>query len=164
LEKEAKQREFFRSMEANIFKAMVKGVVPRVHVNGHGNSNSLTEDMDIVKPLPRNNLTSSREKIKKPTLIRTISSIDDEMIAELANDKVGNIDFPSQLSPAMSRSNAKSNFFEGIFDTESTVPYLLPALKKRKAGTASTPSVLRTSFPSLPTALAFANTTKALQI
>jgi hypothetical protein len=93
LEKEAKQREFFRSMEANILKAMDKGVVPGVHVNGHGNSNSnsLTEDMDVVKPLPIHNLTSSRKKIKKPTLIRTISSMDDEMIAELANDKLGNV-------------------------------------------------------------------------
>ncbi len=76
-EKEARQRDFFRSMEANILKAMDKGALPGVHV----------QNEDVVRPLPMS------RKPKKPNLIRTISSMDDDLLAELSRSETpsGNI-------------------------------------------------------------------------
>jgi Splicing factor len=112
-----KQKEFFRSMEANILKAMNRGHVP-------GMDNRPMEE-DVVKPLPssknavmfqehyQSNSRSSRKnssklilannRINKPTLIRTISSMNDELIAELTQnhegDKEGISSPPGMISP-----------------------------------------------------------------
>ena len=81
-EKEQKQRDFFKSMEANILRAMGRGQVP-------GIAHPPKCEDDVVKPLPLSTRTSSihlmsgNKKPKKPTLIRTISSMDNELIAQL---------------------------------------------------------------------------------
>eukprot|EP00557_Chaetoceros_sp_GSL56_P014706 CAMPEP_0176479260 /NCGR_PEP_ID=MMETSP0200_2-20121128/1644_1 /TAXON_ID=947934 /ORGANISM="Chaetoceros sp., Strain GSL56" /LENGTH=511 /DNA_ID=CAMNT_0017875291 /DNA_START=2164 /DNA_END=3699 /DNA_ORIENTATION=+ len=102
-ETQRKQKEFFRSMEANILTAMNRG-----HVPGMENP----ADEDVVKPLPtdmmiqhQSNNTTRKKKLvlssnKKPTLIRTISSMDDELIAELTQNSVDKaISSPGMISP-----------------------------------------------------------------
>lgn len=114
-ETKRKQKEFFRSMEANILKAMNRGHVP-------GMDNPMEED--VVKPLPSsknvvmfqhyqsnsrsnrknsNKLILANNRISKPALIRTISSMNDELIAELAQnhegDKEGISSPPGMISP-----------------------------------------------------------------
>jgi hypothetical protein len=102
-EKEAKQREFFRSMEANILQAMDKGKIPGEHAQ--------TRCEDVVKPLlPKNTVTSSRKKPKKPTLIRTISSMDDELIAELAQG----LDAGEAANGNVSPDSTSTSFFDSL--------------------------------------------------
>lgn len=96
-EKENKQRDFFRSMEKNILKAMDRGHVPGV---------SITNE-DVVKPL-RNSTSNLRKKLKKPSLIRTISSMDDTLIAELTKDI--NISNSGMISP----DSTTSSFFDSL--------------------------------------------------
>ena len=73
-EKERMQLEFFRSMESNILAAVDRGQMPGIEASKE----------DVVKPLPTSNI--SNRKIKKPSLIRTISSMDDALVAELSKD------------------------------------------------------------------------------
>ena len=83
--KEQKQRDFFQSMEANILKCMQTGQIP-------GMSSSPSCE-DKVKPLPRQDeLGSSVEvrgasnSIPKPKLLRTISSMDTNILEELTRE------------------------------------------------------------------------------
>jgi hypothetical protein len=133
-ETQRKQKEFFRSMEANILKALNRGHVPGI------DPNYIEEEKDVVKPLPTTKnmvmllqhqsgsrkhnkklvnvpaaattttntttTTSVSSKNNKPTLIRTISSMDDELIAELTqthpeNHKEGGTRISSYSSPGM---------------------------------------------------------------
>jgi len=99
-EKEKKQRDFFRSMEKNILRAMDRGQVPGVS----------TASEDVVKPL-RNSTSNLRKKIKKPSLIRTISSMDDTLIAELTKD-IGDTKISS--SGMISPDSTTSSFFDSL--------------------------------------------------
>jgi hypothetical protein len=99
-EKEKKQRDFFRSMEKNILIAMDRGEVPGVS----------TASEDVAKPL-RNSPSNLRKKIKKPSLIRTISSMDDTLIAELTKD-IGDSKISS--SGMISPDSTTSSFFDSL--------------------------------------------------
>ena len=100
-EKERKQRDFFRSMEANILKALDNGQAPGMPASG---------GEDVVKPLPKSALLL-RKKPKKPTLFRTISSMDDELIAELAQDTE---DRAMSKTGLVSPDSASTSFFDSL--------------------------------------------------
>jgi hypothetical protein len=96
-EKDRQLRDFFRSMEMNILKASDRGQVPGV---------SATSE-DVVKPL-RNSIS---KKLKKPILIRSISSMDDTLIAELTQD----IEDCNKTSSAMiSPDSSTTSFFDSL--------------------------------------------------
>lgn len=71
-EKEKKQHEFFKAMEKNILKSMQCGQVP----------GQVVAQEDTVESLPKP-ITS--RKVNKPKLLRTISSMDHELLKELTN-------------------------------------------------------------------------------
>ena len=99
-EKDKKLRDFFRSMEMNILKAMDRGQVPGI----------ATTCEDVVKPL-RNSTSNTKMKLKKPSLIRTISSMDDTLIEELTQDiEIYNITSSGLISP----DNTTTSFFESL--------------------------------------------------
>ena len=81
--KEQKQRDFFQSMEANILQCMQTGQVP-----GISSSSSCVSHEDKVKPLPMQDEggVGSSKSIPKPKLLRTISSMDSNILEELTRE------------------------------------------------------------------------------
>jgi hypothetical protein len=109
-EKEKAQRDFFASMESNMLSALQSGQLP--------GSQSPPEDQ--VKPLP---IPSRISRMRSgPKLIRTISSMDDELLAELTQklsvsdnripspDSVSNSSFFASLPqpPGLTKNVSKS--------------------------------------------------------
>jgi len=76
--KERLQREFFSSMEANIIKCMQKGVIP-----GSPTDKEIQEDK--IHPLKKVSLV--KKDLARPALIKTISSMDVELLAELTREQ-----------------------------------------------------------------------------
>lgn len=98
-DKEAQQKDFFKSMEANILKALDSGTISK---------SSSTESQDEVKELkeiPKRPLLTNK---KKPTLIRTISSMDDNVLADLAQAE--NMEIPISMDIVSPDSTATSFF------------------------------------------------------
>eukprot|EP00555_Chaetoceros_dichaeta_P005573 CAMPEP_0198258432 /NCGR_PEP_ID=MMETSP1447-20131203/7862_1 /TAXON_ID=420782 /ORGANISM="Chaetoceros dichaeta, Strain CCMP1751" /LENGTH=760 /DNA_ID=CAMNT_0043945551 /DNA_START=94 /DNA_END=2376 /DNA_ORIENTATION=- len=77
-EKERIQKEFFSSMEANIIKCMQKGVIPGSPKGGG--------QEDKIHPL-KARVSLVKKDLAKPLLIKTISSMDAELLAELTRGK-----------------------------------------------------------------------------
>jgi len=102
-EKERKQRDFFKAMEKNILKSMQSGNVPGVQVS---------VEEDTVESLPK---PSSGRTLVKPRLVRTISSMDDELLLELTN-------IESEFNSLSSQSS--NNTSESLL---STIPSLSPS-------------------------------------
>jgi len=73
-QKETAQKEFFSSMEANIIKCMQKGVIP-------GSPSRGGQAEDKIHPLKHQSLV--RKDLARPALIKTISSMDAALLAEL---------------------------------------------------------------------------------
>eukprot|EP00550_Attheya_septentrionalis_P001831 CAMPEP_0198283958 /NCGR_PEP_ID=MMETSP1449-20131203/3536_1 /TAXON_ID=420275 /ORGANISM="Attheya septentrionalis, Strain CCMP2084" /LENGTH=793 /DNA_ID=CAMNT_0043980863 /DNA_START=82 /DNA_END=2463 /DNA_ORIENTATION=+ len=78
--KERKQRNFFSSMEANMMKNMAAGVFP-------GSSTDSSSDDDVAGlpevANPAANTLTGNGNVPRPRLVRTISSMDDNVLAEL---------------------------------------------------------------------------------
>jgi hypothetical protein len=89
--REKQQLQFFSEMEANILKCMRNGYVP-------GTPDSSTIKEDISKPLPIKNITTSKNTCK-PFLIRTISSMDEKILSQLAGAERDTKDINEMLSP-----------------------------------------------------------------
>eukprot|EP00558_Chaetoceros_sp_UNC1202_P008687 CAMPEP_0197245422 /NCGR_PEP_ID=MMETSP1429-20130617/10219_1 /TAXON_ID=49237 /ORGANISM="Chaetoceros sp., Strain UNC1202" /LENGTH=490 /DNA_ID=CAMNT_0042705915 /DNA_START=14 /DNA_END=1486 /DNA_ORIENTATION=+ len=107
-EKERKQKDFFKSMESNILKAMQSGQVPGTPVAAE----------DVVRPLkPIRNKHPSLSICKKPVLIRTISSMNDDLLAELAEDKG---DVKMLQHPQISPDSTTSSFFDSLPQPKSS--------------------------------------------
>lgn len=107
-EKEKAQRDFFASMESNMLSALQSGQLP--------GSQSPPEDQ--VKPLPIPGRISRMRS--GPKLIRTISSMDDELLAELTQKlSVSDNRIPSPDSVSDNRipspdSVSNSSFFASL--------------------------------------------------
>ena len=80
--KEQKQRDFFQSMEVNILRCMQTGQVP-----GISSSSSCVSLEDKVKPFfmqqDQGGVLGASKSIPKPKLMRTISSMDSNILEEL---------------------------------------------------------------------------------
>ncbi len=101
-DKEAQQKDFFKSMEANILKALDSGTISK---------SSSTESQDEVKELkviPKRPLLMNK---KKPALIRTISSMDDNVLADLAQAE--NMDRPFSMD-IVSPDSTTTSFFNSL--------------------------------------------------
>jgi len=72
--KESAQKDFFSSMEDNIIKCMQKGIIP-------GSPSGEGREEDKVHPLKDHSLV--RKDLARPALIKTISSMDVDLLAEL---------------------------------------------------------------------------------
>lgn len=79
-EKERKQQDFFKAMEKNILKNMQSGQVC-------GGSCTIIDQEDKVESLPKPN-GFSKTRRNKPQLLRTISSMDHELLQELTNVEI----------------------------------------------------------------------------
>lgn len=133
-QKEKAQRDFFASMEANMLSALQNGQLPGVACN------SAPEDQ--VKPLPPARITRTRSK---PNLVRTISSMDDELLAELTQKlSVSDDHMPSPDSVCSSSffeslpqpqgcasSKSKPSILSSSSFTEASPTLLKPELSKR---------------------------------
>lgn len=108
-EKERKQKDFFKAMEKNILKSMQVGQVP---------GSQSFEQEDTVESLP----TSSKPKVlskrhrPKPQLLRTISSMDNELLQELTN-----VELESKSSSALSPDSPNTSFFDSLPQPESQI-------------------------------------------
>jgi hypothetical protein len=95
-EKENKQRDFFKAMENNILKSMRIGQIP---------GSQLPDQEDTVESLPKSSC-----KRPKPKLLRTISSMDTELLMELTNIEQQSMSPP----PAISPDCATTSFFDSL--------------------------------------------------
>jgi len=118
LEKQRKQTDFFRAMEANILHSLQAGHLPGDSSHNHQLYSSTTsspetsnmEERDEFGPLPQSvqitgvktTMTKIRTErplpvIKKPHLVRTISTMDEKVIAELTEVNVNvDVDYGDQ--------------------------------------------------------------------
>lgn len=103
--KEKKQKDFFAAMEANILNSMAAGVVPGTPRIGSG-------EVEEVAPLKR----VSTKGVPKPIgLVRTISSMDDALLAELTKTNpldpspTSTIPGPADATPAQQRFSLGRN-------------------------------------------------------
>jgi len=90
--KEKNQRDFFSSMEANILKCLEKGEMPMTPTT--------CQQEDKVKPLKSRPLL--KKDISRPRLIRTISSMDVELLTELTKGQSIDADFEKEGSSPQS--------------------------------------------------------------
>ena len=106
-EKERKQRDFFKAMEKNILKSMQVGQVP---------GSQSFEQEDTVESLPTSNKPKvlSKRHRPKPQLLRTISSMDNELLQELTNVE---LESKSALSP----DSPNTSFFDSLPQPESQI-------------------------------------------
>jgi len=74
--KERIQKEFFSSMEANIIRCMQEGIIPGSPKEGV---------QDKIHPLKLKNRSLVKKDLARPTLIKTISSMDVDLLAELTH-------------------------------------------------------------------------------
>ncbi len=107
-EKEKKQHEFFKAMEKNILKSMQCGQVP----------GQVVAQEDTVESLPK----PITKKVNKPKLLRTISSMDHDLLKELTNIDA-ECNPPAETSPDYglnrlglenSPENASTDFFRAL--------------------------------------------------
>lgn len=97
-EKELRQREFFAAMEANILKSMEAGAFAAEEGNGKEESqhhpsttetnsnNTLVSSDEPNHPLSQNSSGGvGRPKMEKPRLVRTISSMDENILKDLVH-------------------------------------------------------------------------------
>lgn len=108
-DKEKKQRDFFQAMEKNILRSMKVGQVP---------GSQSYEDEDTVESLPpgKPKVLSKRNK-PKPQLLRTISSMDHELLKELTNvEEESRSPFTGQ-----SPDGVRSSFFDSLPQPESQI-------------------------------------------
>ena len=84
-EKEQQQKDFFKTMERNILKSMNSGHIP---------GPLIVNQEDTIKSLPKPSVSRS-----KPLLLRTISSMDHELLQELTNVETETKKAPTATSP-----------------------------------------------------------------
>ncbi len=100
-EKERKQRDFFSAMEKNILNCMQSGQVPGAQVS---------EQEDTVESLPKPKGSTRRNR---PKLLRTISSMDHELLKELTND-IENCNKSSSSPRLSSPGSLTTDFFNSL--------------------------------------------------
>lgn len=109
-EKERRQRDFFAQMESNILKSMSQGVVPGGNSPKPNRSKPLssssTKTSTAPAPNPRSpatNLRTALKQVSRPAMVRTISSMDEDVLKDL----VKRVPSTRDLTGKKSRNKAK---------------------------------------------------------
>uniref|UniRef100_A0A7S2EB28 WW domain-containing protein n=1 Tax=Ditylum brightwellii TaxID=49249 RepID=A0A7S2EB28_9STRA len=107
--KEKKQRDFFAAMEANILKNMAQGVIP-----GTPQVKGCDEDEGVAPLKPSGkHISFQKAPLSKPKLVRTISAMDDTLLAELTKvDAFNDVDSPTSVADVAGQPIVASNKIE----------------------------------------------------
>jgi hypothetical protein len=140
-EKERRQRDFFAQMESNILKSMSQGVLPGGASPSQKAKALSSSTNNIPTPAsnprsPKTNLRTALKQITRPSMVRTISSMDEDVLKDLVKRVPSTRDLMGKKSrnkagankrenntPLDALDEAKSRDFElGVDDLLSSLP------------------------------------------